>query len=140
MFKTHLLSGTGLGDGQGNTKDGVGTKLGLVAGTIELVEEGIDSGLVLDIEVLLNQSGSNDLVDVLDGLGDTLAVPLGLVTISELASLVLAYIIIEFSDCIGGIDECGRDEPVEAPEGTMARWRPVSVTTSTSTVGFPRES
>lgn len=30
--------------------------------------------------------------------------------------------------------------PVEAPDGTMARWRPVSVTTSTSTVGFPRES
>jgi hypothetical protein len=32
------------------------------------------------------------------------------------------------------------DIPVEAPEGTMARWRPVSVTTSTSTVGLPRES
>jgi hypothetical protein len=34
----------------------------------------------------------------------------------------------------------GRDEPVEAPEGTMARCRPVSVTRSTSTVGLPRES
>lgn len=101
VFETHLLSGTGLGDGQGNTKDGVGTKLGLVAGTIELVEEGIDSGLVLDIEVLLNQSGSNDLVDVLDGLGDTLAVPLGLVTISELASLVLAYIIMNLAIALG---------------------------------------
>ena len=30
--------------------------------------------------------------------------------------------------------------PVEAPDGTIARWRPRSVTTSTSTVGFPRES
>lgn len=29
---------------------------------------------------------------------------------------------------------------MEAPEGTMARWRPLSVTTSTSTVGLPRES
>lgn len=33
-----------------------------------------------------------------------------------------------------------RDEPVEAPEGTMARCKPVSVTISTSTVGLPRES
>jgi len=33
-----------------------------------------------------------------------------------------------------------RYEPVEAPDGTIARWRPVSVTTSTSTVGLPRES
>jgi len=39
----------------------------------------------------------------------------------------------------GGAGE-DRDEPVEAPDGTMARWRPVSVTTSTSTVGLPRES
>jgi hypothetical protein len=31
-------------------------------------------------------------------------------------------------------------EPVDAPDGTMARWRPVSVTMSTSTVGLPRES
>lgn len=85
----HLLSSTGLGNGQRDTQDGVGAKLGLVGGTVELVEEGIDSGLVLDIKVLLNQSGSDDRVDVLDSLGDTLATPLGLVTISELAGLVL---------------------------------------------------
>lgn len=33
-----------------------------------------------------------------------------------------------------------QDEPVEAPDGTIARCKPVSVTTSTSTVGLPRES
>ncbi|KAI6759168.1 hypothetical protein HG531_013929 [Fusarium graminearum] len=94
--------GTGLGNGQRNTKDGVGTKLGLVGGTIELVEESINSGLVLDIEVLLNQSGGNDGVDVLDSLGDTLAVPLRLVAISELASLVLAYMIVNLASAYGG--------------------------------------
>jgi hypothetical protein len=98
----YLLGGTGLGDGQRNTKDGVGTKLGLVGGTIQLVEESINSRLVLDIEVLLNQSGSNDSVDVLDSLGDTLAIPLGLVAISELASLVLTYIIINLANAYGG--------------------------------------
>lgn len=98
----YLLSGTGLGNGQRNTKDGVGTKLGLVGGTIELVEESINSGLVLDIEVLLNQSGGNDGVDVLDSLGDTLAVPLRLVAISELASLVLAYMIVNLASAYGG--------------------------------------
>lgn len=89
MFKAHLLSGTGLGNSQGNTEDGVGTEVGLVRGTIELVKECIDGGLVLDIEVLLDQLGTNGGVDVLDGLGDALAAPLGLITIAELASLVL---------------------------------------------------
>ncbi|KAI6754374.1 hypothetical protein HG530_012888 [Fusarium avenaceum] len=99
--EAHLLSSTSLGDGQRDTKDGVGTELGLVGGTIELVEESIDSGLVLDIEVLLNQSRGNDGVDVLNSLGDTLATPLGLVTISELASLVLAYIIMNLATAFG---------------------------------------
>lgn len=101
MSEAHLLSSTGLGDGQRYTKDGVGTELGLVGGTIELVEESIDSGLVLDIEVLLNQSRGNDGVDVLNSLSDTLATPLRLVTISELASLVLAYIIMNLATAFG---------------------------------------
>ena len=84
-----LLSSTSLGNSQGNTEDGVGTELGLVGSTIELVEESINSGLVLDINVLLDQSRSNDSVDVLNSLGNTLTTPLGLVAISELASLVL---------------------------------------------------
>ena len=66
-----LLSGTGLGDSQTDTKDGVGTEVGLVGSTIELVEELINLGLVLNIEVLLDDGGGNGLVDVLDGLQDT---------------------------------------------------------------------
>ena len=88
----YLLGGTGLGNGQGDTEDGVGAKLGLVGGTIEVDEELVNLGLVLDVDVGLDQLRADDGVDVLDGLGDTLAGPLGLVTIAELASLVLAYV------------------------------------------------
>lgn len=85
-----LLSSTSLGDSQGDTENGVGSELGLVGGSIEVDEELVDLGLVLDIKVLLDQSRGNDGVDVLNSLGDTLASPLGLVTIAELAGLVLA--------------------------------------------------
>jgi hypothetical protein len=83
-----LLSGGGLSNGHGDTENGVGTELSLVLGSIELVEESIDSGLVLDVDVLLDQSRSDLVVDVGNGLEDTLAAPLALVTIAELASLV----------------------------------------------------
>ena len=59
-----LLSSGGLGDGHGDTKDGVGTKLALVWGAIELEEELVDSGLVLDVDVGLQESWSNGLVDL----------------------------------------------------------------------------
>lgn len=137
-----LLGGTGLGNGERDTEDGVGTELALVGSAIELVEEGINGALVLDVKSLLDDGGGNDVVDVVDGLGDTLAEPLGLVTVTELDSLVLAYRL----DCVSRQasleSQANRrgNIPVEAPEGTMARWRPVSVTTSTSTVGLPRES
>ena len=85
-----LLGGTGLGDGERDTEDGVGAELGLVGGAIEVDEELVNLGLVLDVNVLLDESGADDLVHVLDGLENTLASPLGLVTIAELASLVLA--------------------------------------------------
>ena len=103
-----LLGGGGLGHGHGDTEDGVGTNLGLVGRAIELVKESVDGGLVLDVKVLLDESRGNDLVDVGNGLGHTwssmselvpyavvhfscfltLASPLGLVTITELAGLV----------------------------------------------------
>lgn len=135
----YLLGSTSLSNSQTDTEDGVGTELGLVGGAIELVKESVDLGLVLDIKVLLDQSRGNDSVDVLDGLGNALATPLGLVAISELASLVLSCLtrlLGLYGEVYGEI----RDEPVEAPEGTIARCKPVSVTTSTSTVGLPRES
>lgn len=121
-----LLSSTGLGDSQGDTENGVSSELGLVGGSIEVDEELVDLGLVLDIKVLLDQSRGNDGVDVLNSLGDTLASPLGLVTIAELAGLVLAcsmgsisFRYFYLSAGVGCEDE--DDVPVEAPEGTMAR-------------------
>jgi hypothetical protein len=86
-----LLGGTGLGNSQADTEDGVGTELGLVRSSVELNQELVDLGLVNDIDVGLDKGRSDDLVDVLDSLENTLAAPLGLVTITELASLVLAY-------------------------------------------------
>lgn len=83
-----LLGSGGLSDGHGDTEDGVGTELGLVGGTIKLVHEVVDGALVLDIKVLLDEGGTEDIVDVGDGLEDTLAAPLALVTVTELAGLV----------------------------------------------------
>jgi hypothetical protein len=83
-----LLSGCGLCNGHGNTKNGVSTELLLVLGAIELVQESIDSGLVLDVDALLDQGRSDGVVDVANSLGDTLATPLGFISIAEFAGLV----------------------------------------------------
>lgn len=88
---TNLLSSTGLGNGQTDTEDSVGAELGLVGSAVKLVQEGIDLGLILDIDVLLDQSRANGVVDVGNSLVDTLAAPLILLTVTELASLVLTY-------------------------------------------------
>lgn len=69
-----LGSSSGLGDGHGDTQKSIGTELALVGGAVEGEEEVINSLLVGGVEVGRNQSGSNDLVHVLDGLQDTLAV------------------------------------------------------------------
>ena len=66
-----LLSSTSLGDSQADTQDGVGTQVVLVGGAIELVEELVDLGLVLDIQVLLDDGRANLVVDIGDGLQDT---------------------------------------------------------------------
>ena len=102
---TLLCSGS-LCDSHTHAEDGIGTKLGLVlavetkstaamAGSIvvysrsvELVQEGVYGRLVLDVDVLLDKGRGDDVVDVGDGLGDALATPLGLVSITELASLM----------------------------------------------------
>ena len=64
-----LLSSSRLSHSHRNAEDCVGSKLGLVGGAVELVEEGIDRGLILDIDVLLDQSRGNLIVDVGDSLG-----------------------------------------------------------------------
>jgi len=68
-----LVDGTGLGDSHGDTKDGVGTELALVGGSIKLDEEVVDLLLRGDGELGIDECGGDDLVDVLDGLQDTLA-------------------------------------------------------------------
>ena len=82
-----LVGGGSLGDGHGDTKDGVGAELALVVGAIKLVQEVVDLLLGSDGELGVDQSGGNDGVDVLNSLGDTLAdVSVALVT--ELDGLV----------------------------------------------------
>lgn len=66
-----LLSSTSLGNSQADTEDGVGTKGLLVGRAVELVQELVNLGLVLNVEVLLDDRRSDLLVDVGDGLGDT---------------------------------------------------------------------
>lgn len=65
-----LLSSSSLSDGQANAEDSVGSEVGLVGGAVELNEEFVDLGLFGDTDALLDNSGSNGLVDVLDGLQD----------------------------------------------------------------------
>jgi len=84
-----FLSSAGLGNGQADSEDGVGAKLGLVGGSVEVDQELVDLGLVLDVDALLDDRGSDDIVDVGNSLENTLASPLGLVTVAELTSLVL---------------------------------------------------
>lgn len=117
-----LLSSTGLGDGQGDTEDGVGAELGLVGSAIEVEEELVDLALVLDVEVGLDELGADDLVYVLDGLENTLAAPLSLVTITKLASLMLTCDVVSVRlyslVCIAHIK--GKTNRWKHPRG---RWR-----------------
>lgn len=85
---THLLSGTSLCSSNGDTQDSIGTQLFLVLGSIGLQEELINSLLVCDLDAGINQSGSENLDDILNCLADTFSEVLGLVAISELDSLV----------------------------------------------------
>lgn len=69
--REYLLTGTGLSHCHTDAKDGVGSKLALVRGTIELDEEVVNIGLFGDDETAFDQGGRDDLVDVLDGGQDT---------------------------------------------------------------------
>src|ERR1700730_11271180 len=60
----HLLSGSRLRNCQRHTEDSIGTELSLVWSSIKLDQELINFWLILDIDVLLDESGTNDLVDV----------------------------------------------------------------------------
>lgn len=66
-----LGGGAGLEDGEGDTEDGVGAILGLIGGAVELEEEVVDGGLVLDVEFGLDEGRAEMVIDVLDGGQDT---------------------------------------------------------------------
>jgi hypothetical protein len=83
-----LLCCGSLCNGHGHTQDSISTELGLVWGSVELVEELVDLGLVLDIESFLDESWSNNVIDIANSLQDTLSSPFGLVTIAEFAGFV----------------------------------------------------
>jgi hypothetical protein len=83
-----LLGSRGLCDGHGDTENGVGAELLLVLRAIELVQESINGGLVLDVDGLLDKGRGNGVVDVGNSLGHALTTPLGLVSIAEFAGLV----------------------------------------------------
>ena len=77
-----------LGDGQRDAQDSVGTEVALVGSAVELAHEPVDVDLVGGVEV--DDLGGDDLVDVLDGLGDALAKVAALVAVAELNRLELA--------------------------------------------------
>jgi hypothetical protein len=136
-----LLGSGGLSDGHGDTEDGVGTELGLVGGTVKLDHEVVDGALVLDVKVLLDEGRAESLVDVGDGLKDTLAAPLGLVAITELAGLVGT------GRSTGGNDgtvETGLGDYIvpKVSQEVSKQMKKLSGygPRSTSTVGCPRES
>lgn len=83
-----LLGRSGLRNGHGDTKDGIGAQVLLVLCAVELIQERVYGRLVLDIKLLLDESRRDGVVDVGDSFGDTLATPLGLVSIAEFAGLV----------------------------------------------------
>ena len=90
---THLLGSCSLRNRKADSKNGISTKIGLVWGTVELDQELVNLRLVLNIDVLLNQGRANDFVDIGDCLEDTFPTPLALISIAELACLMLTYCI-----------------------------------------------
>lgn len=67
-----LVGGTGLGDGHRDTEDGIGAELALVRGAVKLDHEVVNLLLRGDRELGLDEGGTDNLVDVLDGLEDAL--------------------------------------------------------------------
>jgi hypothetical protein len=71
MLPTHLVSSSGLGNSHGDTENGVGSKLSLVVGTVKLDHEVVNLLLGGDGELGVDQSRGDDVVDVVDSLGNT---------------------------------------------------------------------
>ena len=72
---SYLLSGTGLSNSQAHAQYSIGSQLGLVLRTVQLDQKFVNFGLILDVEFFFQNGRSNDIVNVGDGLGYTLAIP-----------------------------------------------------------------
>ena len=71
--------------GKGDGKDGVGAEVLLERSAVLLEHDVIDAALIL--RVLTDKSRSENLVNVLNGLQDTLSAETALVAVTELESL-----------------------------------------------------
>lgn len=65
-----LLSGSGLGDSNGDTENGVSTELAFVGSPVEFDEEIIDLFLGGNCNAGFDKLGRDDVVDISYGLGD----------------------------------------------------------------------
>jgi len=81
-----LESSSSTADAHGDTKDSIGTELALVGSTIEFNHELIDLSLLGNIHT--DELRSNDGVDILNSLENTLTHVNGLITITKLTSLI----------------------------------------------------
>ena len=112
------LVGRGLGHGERHAEDGVGAEAGLVVGAVEVDQRPVDAALVERVEA---DDGVGDLaVDVGDGVEHALA-----------AEAVAA---------VAQLDRLERPGRGAGRDDRPAHARRESSTTSTSTVGLPRES
>ena len=90
-METNLFCCTGFGNGQAYTQHSIGTELRLVWRPVKINQELVNSFLIFHIKVLLNHSRAKCLVDVFHGLEDTLAAPLGFVSVSKFMSFMLTW-------------------------------------------------
>ena len=114
-----LLCCGSLRDGHGDAEDSVCAELGLILCAIELVDELVDLGLVLNVQLGLNELGCDHIVHVGDGFCYTYQTPLvydcetfGLNDLSPFP----AHLLLSPSR-----SSQASWEPVDAPDGTMAR-------------------
>lgn len=80
------LHGSGLGTGEGDTEDGIGTKTTLVGGAVKFNHLLVDGTLLFDIHAA--KFFVEDVVDIVDCLKDAFAKVDGLVAVAEFAGLV----------------------------------------------------
>mmetsp|Transcript_18497 Transcript_18497/g.27287 ORF Transcript_18497/g.27287 Transcript_18497/m.27287 type:complete len:210 (+) Transcript_18497:516-1145(+) len=86
LVEWYILSGSsGLGDSQTDSQDGIGTQFGFVGGTVELDHDIVNGTLIG--RILSNDGRSEDIIDISNGLEDTLS-KVAVSTVTELICFV----------------------------------------------------